>query len=60
MKVREYFDHAYEGFYYTFRTFSEMIIVCIIYITIPLWVIPYSLFFRKMKGGAKMDSGESM
>lgn len=51
------FDNAYEGFCNSFQGFyefaqsmGEMILVCVIYITLPVWILPYAIIKKR---GAK-------
>jgi hypothetical protein len=54
--MKEYFEHAYEGFCNSFSSpcdFAEAIaeaakIACV-YITVPLWIIPYAIIKKKRK-----------
>lgn len=55
----EYFEHAYEGFVNTTEEFAEVIKIligtlkiCLIYITVPIWIFPY-WFFKKRKRQCK-------
>ena len=49
--MREYFEHAYEGFCNSVEQMvifaqyiSEAAKVLAVYITLPLWVIPYAIY----------------
>ena len=55
--MRDVFEHAYEGLCNLIVGFtdfavslSKCILVVLVYITIPLWIIPY-IIYKKMKGG---------
>ena len=45
--MREYFDHAYEGFCNSFLPLIECAKVFFVYITLPLWIIPYAILKRR-------------
>lgn len=52
--MREYFNHAYKGFCNSMEQFAnlaeniaEVAKVIFVYITLPVWIIPYSLWVRK-------------
>ena len=52
--MRKYFDHAYEGWCNSFEPFIRFVELMIeaakilfVYITIPVWIVPYVCFFRK-------------
>lgn len=54
--MRKYFEHAYKGFcigvselLYFASVLGEVALIIAIYITLPLWIIPYSIY-RKKKG----------
>ena len=64
MRFKDVFEHAYYGTSVAlvnlaehFLTLLEIICVCIIYLTIPIWVLPYALFLRK--GERKMKDNMS-
>lgn len=52
--MKDVFEHAYQG---TLNLFSEAVEilfacgkflgVCMVYLTIPIWFLPYALFLRK-------------
>jgi hypothetical protein len=51
--MRKYFDHAFEGFCNTMEPLADLairvvaaVIITVIYATIPLWIVPYVIFFR--------------
>ena len=46
--MRKYFDHAYEGFCNSFQPLIEGAKVTFVYITIPLWIVPY-MVYRKIE-----------
>ena len=57
--MRKVFEHAYEGasnLIVNFTNFGfsicKCVLVILIYITIPLWIIPFAIY-KKLKGGAK-------
>ncbi len=57
--MRKVFEHAYEGVSnlivnFTNSVFSicKCVLVILIYITIPLWIIPFAIY-KKLKGGAE-------
>ena len=57
--MREIFDCAYEGVcnsMLVFIEYSEVLGRCIltglVYLTIPLWIVPYSIY-KNLKGGAE-------
>ena len=60
--MREYFEHAYEGFCNTFGPFGGMLLECMIiifvYCTLPVWIVPYALFFRKEKERGGEDAAD--
>lgn len=48
------FEHAYQGTLNLFSEAVEIIVafgkvigVCMVYLTIPIWFLPYALFLRK-------------
>lgn len=52
--VKVIFEHAYEGFCNSFQGIIEFIvmlgkcfIVCLIYLTIPIWILPYAIFKKR-------------
>ena len=49
--MRKYFDHAYEGFSNSMLplvdTIAEVAKILFVYATLPIWIVPYALFFRK-------------
>lgn len=54
MRFKDVFEHAYDGvsvasvnFTEHLLTLLEIICVCMIYLTIPIWFIPYSIVKRK-------------
>ena len=54
--MKEIFEHAYEGFCNLIRGFIDFteffwktVLVILVYLTIPLWIIPYAIY-KKMKG----------
>lgn len=57
--MREYFEHAYEGFCNTFFPFVNCMVdiakIIFVYGTLPIWIIPYALFFRKENEGDDKD-----
>ena len=55
--MKEVFDHAYEGFCYSMIAATEFtmrifrcVCVVLIYLTIPLWFIPYVIYRKKKEG----------
>ena len=48
--MREYFDHAYEGLCDSVQqvvgNMAELFIIALIYLTIPLWVVPYMVYLK--------------
>ena len=51
--MREIFDNVYESlleFAEEFKYFGATIITGFVYVTIPIWVIPYAIY-KKKKGG---------
>ena len=55
--MREVFEHAYEGIsnlLVNITDFALSIVKCVfvvlVYLTIPIWVIPYAVY-KEMKGG---------
>lgn len=57
--MSEIFEHAYEGLCNLIHRFIDFVgmvgkcvLICLVYITIPLWAIPYAIY-KKVKGGAK-------
>ena len=51
MGMRKYFDHAFEGFCNSMEQYvlfavniAKVVIIAVIYITIPIWIIPYCIF----------------
>lgn len=57
-EMKEIFAHAYEGACATWQTLSDFIesvvkciLICFIYITLPLWFVPYAIY--KKIGGAE-------
>lgn len=58
--MKEVFEHAYEGMENALSSLVGNLIaivqvccIAVIYITVPIWFIPYSLCFRKKSGGNK-------
>ncbi len=56
--MKEVFEHAYEEMENALSSFWDNVIamfrtccIAVIYITVPIWFIPYSLCFRKKTGG---------
>ena len=52
--MKEIFEHAYKGFYESTRNYYEFIcslgnavLILAIYLTLPLWIIPYVIHKRK-------------
>lgn len=52
--MREYFDHAYEGFCKTMQPFGdlagamgEVAKILFVYVTLPIWILPYKLILRR-------------
>lgn len=57
--MKEVFEHAYEGFCNSTQCLVDFaqrlggcVLVCFIYLTIPLWLIPYAIY-KKLKEAKK-------
>ncbi len=51
--MREIFDNAYEAlfdFIYLCESLGKLFLVIFVYLTIPLWILPY-MICKKKKGG---------
>lgn len=50
--MREYFEHAYEGAICSLQIFAATMLtvaqVLFVYITLPVWIIPYAIY-RKVR-----------
>lgn len=46
--MREYFDHAFEGLCNTVAPMVEIAKITLVYVTIPLWIVPYAIY-RKIE-----------
>ncbi|MBO5953307.1 MAG: hypothetical protein J6Q53_04205 [Oscillospiraceae bacterium] len=51
--MRKYFDHAFEGLCNTLQPFAELVgcmgecaKITLVYITIPLWIVPYMVYLK--------------
>ena len=61
--MKEYFEHAYEGFINSLSNFIEFLeecgevtrsiffcmVIALIYITVPLWALPYAIYKKSRK-----------
>lgn len=52
--MKDIFEHAYQGTLNLFLeavkivvAFGKVMGVCMVYLTIPIWLLPYALFLRK-------------
>jgi hypothetical protein len=52
--MKDVFEHAYQGTLNLFSEAVEIVVacgkvmgVCMVYLTIPIWLLPYALFLRK-------------
>lgn len=52
--MKDVFEHAYQGTLNLFSEAVEVVVacgkfigVCMVYLTIPIWLLPYALFLRK-------------
>lgn len=46
----KYFEHAFMGFCNSLQSFTqifEVMLITLIYVTLPVWVLPYWLFFKR-------------
>lgn len=53
----KYFEHAYEGFINTMKDLNEILsvlgeltVIVLIYLTLPVWVLPYWIYKNNKKG----------
>lgn len=60
--MREYFEHAYEGFCNSMEPFlhfaqciGEVGKVIFVYITIPVWIIPYAIIKNSKKASRRVN-----
>lgn len=56
--MRDYFDHAYTTFLEILEAFADIgkgVAIACIYITTPLWIIPYAIG-KKLKQGRINDN----
>lgn len=61
--MRKYFDNAYEGFCNSFQPIihlaeimAEVAKVTFVYVTLPIWVLPYKLIFRKRENDGRSEN----
>lgn len=54
--MKEYFEHAYEGFinltedfYNIVRVAFEFFCIVLIYVTVPFWALPYAIYKKSRK-----------
>ncbi len=58
--MKEYFEHAYEGFINSLSIFIEScaevmrstflcMVIALIYITVPFWALPYAIYKKSRK-----------
>ena len=52
--MKDVFEHAYQSTLNLFSEAGEIVVacvkvmgVCMVYLTIPIWLFPYALFLRK-------------
>lgn len=57
--MRKVFEHAYEGISDLIVNLADFglsickcVLIILIYITIPIWIIPFAVY-KKLKGGAE-------
>ena len=67
MKIKEIFEHAYTGMKNTLNDFAEEVVIplgeiaviCFIYITVPIWFIPY-WFVKRWKALTKDEKSATI
>lgn len=53
--MSDYFEHAFEGLCNSLgnlRYLGEVLLVALIYLTVPIWSIPYWLLFKRERKNA--------